>query len=134
MQLDQREQSADGILFALRQRVEESLVLMPVVRQRDDDVVLGGEIEIERPLAHAGLSHDVGSGRVVKAIAREARERRVQNLLTARLPLSLRDLRHVPLYKLTSQSLLSLPKPIVKPRRPMGARIGRDYPTGEDSP
>ena len=71
------------VLFALRQRVEEHLALVAVVGQGDDDVVLGGEVEVERALADAGLAHDVGGGGGVEAVTREAAQRRVQDLLAA---------------------------------------------------
>ena len=104
IELDQQHQALHRVLLAPGQGVEEHLALVAVVGQGDDDVVLGGEVEVERALADAGLAHDVGGGGGVEAVARETAQRPVQYLLAAFFALGLGDLGHGEPIKLTGQS------------------------------
>src|SRR5215467_13422151 len=49
--------------------------------ERDEDLVLGFEVEIDRAAGDAGLARDVGDARVVVAVSREDANRGVDDLL-----------------------------------------------------
>src|SRR5688572_1029587 len=52
-----------------------------VAEERDEDVVLGAEVEIDGPRSNAGFPGDVGDARVVIALAGEDPNGRLDNLL-----------------------------------------------------
>src|SRR5213593_3302922 len=66
-----------GDVFA--QPAHEFCHLLP--EQRDEDLVLGLEVEVDGAAGDAGLARDVGDARVVEAAAREHAHGRVDDLL-----------------------------------------------------